>query len=280
MSRKPRSNPGRSRPRTSSRRPCVQERHALLFDSLERRELLAGNLPYHLIDSGVEVYSSSSGHTVDLLGTTTADSEAVADFFGSGDGSARPTTFSGTMAVGGETVKGSFTLSERSAQGGIDVQVGAASLTFGAGVGIELQSALGAFELLTSGPAGVLSAGGSADSVKVSGLPGLGLTTTGGGLSFEVNETGAPVDDTVGDTPINFSANDVLDVAGPAAFHILSDAQTPLAVIGGLMTMTKASGGGLSLDGTNASVDLFTPVPSEPSRSTAPRRASASIPPA
>ena len=256
MSRKPGSQTGRPRSRSSARRPNLPQKRALLFEGLEKRELLAGGLPYQLIDSSKTVEIYPSGQPVDFSGSDAGSTASLLSFFNAPNGSAPATTFSGSMTVGGETVSGSFTLSEISDSGGLDAQVGQASLTFGSGAGVQLSSSSGAFELLPSGAAGTLNAGGSADSVSVSGLPGLNLSTTAAGLTFEVNETGSPVDVSVGSTKIDIAAASALDVSGPAAFRISKD-QAPLALIGGQFSMTLDTQGGLALSGSEVSVDLY-----------------------
>ncbi len=266
MSRNSRQNARRSRARISPRTPIVPQRRTLLFEALERRELLAGGLPYQLINSSqtVEVYSSDPH--VDFSGNSSDSTSLLTSFFNATSGTASSTTFAGNMTVGGETISGTFTLSEISASGGIDVQVTSASLTFGSGAGVQLSNASGAFELLPAGAAGVLNAGGTADSVSVSGLLGLGLSTTSTGLTFEVNETGSPVNDTVGSTAIDIPTSQALDLSGPAAFQILKESHDAqghlithtLATIGGQFSMTPVQTGGLSLSGTEVSVDLYT----------------------
>ncbi|HEU5117014.1 MAG TPA: hypothetical protein VFT74_10150, partial [Isosphaeraceae bacterium] len=256
MSRKTRSASGRLRPRTAARKLALPERRALLFESLEKRELLAGGLPYNLIDSDTVVEVYSSGKAVDFSGSNATSTGTLKQFFAAPDGQAATSTFSGQMTVGNQTIDGSFTLSEISASGGIDVQVGSASLTFGSGAGVSLSGASGAFELLASGAAGVLNAAGSADSVSLSGLKGLQLTTTDAGLTFEVNETGSAVHDSVGSTAIDLSDGQTFDVTGPSAFEVSTDTGT-LARIGGNFTMTPASAGGLALSGQEVSVDLY-----------------------
>ncbi len=256
MRRKPGHKTGRSHTRSSARKLDMAQKRLLQFESLERRELLAGGLPYQLIDASKTVEVYPSGQPVDFSGSDAGSTSSLLSFFNAADGSAPSTTFSGSMTVGGETVSGSFTLSERSASGGIDVQVGQANLTFGSSAGVHLSSASGAFELLPSGAAGVLNAGGTADSVSVTGFPGLGLTTTSTGLTFEVNETGSPVNDHVGSTNIDITSASALDVSGPATFQI-SKNQAPLAIIGGQFAMTLDANGGLALSGSEVSVDLY-----------------------
>ncbi|WP_435018629.1 PKD domain-containing protein [Tundrisphaera sp. TA3] len=248
----------RKRRRLADRRQTANLGRRLLFEPLERREMLAGGLAAQVIGAST-VSLFGVNNPVKFTGATAADGQKLTNFFRAPDGQAGSSSIAGTMDVGGQSIQGTFTLSEFSATGGVRVVAAGASLQFGTTQGVTLSNADGAFALLPTGPAGAIRSAGSADSVGVVGLAGLNLTATAG-LSFEVNQTGQAVGRTIPlanrDVVLAFAdGSNVVDVAGNADFRVNGTSST-VARVGGSFRMTTADGG-LSLAARQVGVDLY-----------------------
>ncbi|WP_422931570.1 PKD domain-containing protein [Singulisphaera sp. PoT] len=250
----------RKRPRQDDRRVLLRNRRELLLEALECRDLPAGGLASQVLDAST-VRIDPGQNQVDFSGSTAADSQSLINFFNVPDGQAGSASFRGSMSVGGEQIQGAFWLTENGANSGVKVVVAQASMVFGSGQGVAILGATGAFELLSTGAAGVLKAGSSADSLGIVGVDGLAIGDTPDGLSFEVNQTGHAIHQQIstanGDVAIDFNDGaSVLRLAGAVDFKVAGDSGT-LARVGGDFTMTRGEDDGLVIAGEQVTVDFY-----------------------
>ncbi|MCB9937169.1 MAG: beta-propeller fold lactonase family protein [Planctomycetaceae bacterium] len=245
-------------------------RTRLRGETLERRDLLAGNLAVDVVQ-GTQAFvrlTPPSGQEVHIRGNNTSDTARLLAFFSSPDGAATVTTINGSLTVvddtatgEGRVIAGTFTLDEFAAGDGVAIVAANADVQFGDDVGIQISDADGAFALLSSGLAGRLAAEDASDTddITVVGLLGLEFDSPFG-ISYEVNTTGAAVNVTVptasGDQNISFD-NSVEQVTGPAEFHVDGTAGSIVAAEG-VFTITEDVSGTLAIAAADVGVTLST----------------------
>ncbi len=229
-------------------------------EALEDRLAPAGGLLASLLGDQTVQIRADQGETMLLRGAAVGDAQQLAKFFTAANGSAGSAAFSGTLTVGGEAVAGAFLLREVGPSGGVEVTVADGTVRLGETAGVRLAAATGAFALLPTGAAGVLTAadGPAGTEVTTFGLPGLDLASAG--TAFTLNTTGQAVNRSVatpfGPVAIAFADGaEVKRLAGPAEFAV-SSATAPVVRVAGNFAVTEV-GTGLALAGTQVGVDLY-----------------------
>ena len=232
------------------------------YESLEDRRLLAGGLNASV--NGSVVLLDLNGESVEIQADRSADAQNLAAFFSANNGDAQPISIQGQLFAGGHAVSGSFALTETSATGGIVITAANASVSLGdPTTGVDLTNADGAFVIVSSGVAGVLSAedASDGDGLAVYGRPGLRFDSAAG-LRYELNTTELEVDVTIptpiGDVPILYESQDeVIQFAGPSEFWV-DGPDGPALRVAGVFTLTEVDGGeGLDIAGEQVGVDVF-----------------------
>ncbi|MFO0937166.1 MAG: PKD domain-containing protein [Gemmataceae bacterium] len=251
-----------ARPRISPIRNPHRPSRRLRIEQFEDRIVPVGGLNVSILpDSMVKINPGSANEMV-LTAESVADKQGLTTFFGSADGQAAPQFVNASLTAGGQTVTGSFALSEfAGGTSGVALAAGGASVMLGSTAGIQLTGADGAFALLSNGVAGVLSAADTgASSVDVVGLKGLDLNSDAG-MTYRVNTTGAAVNRSVTvagqAVPISFADGKPVDQIDGAADFRINGASGPLIRFGAQFIAT-ISGDQLSLAANQMTTDLYT----------------------